>query len=109
MEKLNFTINEKGVIEPPRLEVDRGDIVTFEATSSDIVLCFDPATFFGAKRIEIPKGEKVTLVVKPDVPLNSEFSWYSCSDLTYQFGDPVQEGKGSTGIGRPVHPSGGKN
>ncbi len=50
----------------------------------------------------------MTLVVKPDVPLNAEFSLYSCSDLTYQFGDPVQEGKGSkTGPGKIKFPSGG--
>ena len=56
--KFNFTINEKGVLRPARLEVDRGDIVAFEGTASDIVLCFDPATFFGQKELKSPKEKK---------------------------------------------------
>jgi len=107
MEKLNFTINEKGVLEPPSLHVTGGDIVSFEATASDVVLCFNPSIFFGAKRIEIAKGEKVALVV-PDPPMDSEFSLYSCSDLTYQFGDPVQAGKGSMGSGKVTGSSSGQ-
>jgi len=107
MEKLNFTINKKGVLEPPSLHVTGGDIVSFEATASDVVLCFDPSMSFGAKRIEIAKGEKMALVV-PDSLMDSKFFLYSCSDLTYQFGDPVQAGKGSKRTGKIKHSSSGQ-
>lgn len=91
-----FTINENGELDPPSLDVNKNDIISFEAIGSDIVLIFEPSILykmFGVKRIEIPKSEKVTLVVKDDAPqipmFDSSHFFYCCHDLTYQFPESI--------------------
>lgn len=100
MARRDFIINEKGELQRP-LKFNIEDTVCFHAYESDVVLYFVPAVF-GAIRIEILKGAKVTLEVDSDIPQDFTFQLYCCSDLTYKNGDPVVPGKGSSNTGGPV-------
>lgn len=67
MATITVRIAAEGTLSPSYIKVGGGDIVCFEA-EADAVLCVDPGTLFGSERFEIPGGNTVCLVVRPNPP-----------------------------------------
>ena len=68
MATITVTIDDQGNPTPPDISVDPGDIVSFQNSSEDIVLCVDPDLVFGAERFVIVSNQTLSLVVQPFAP-----------------------------------------
>lgn len=73
MPDTTVTIASDGTATPSDIRVRPGDTVSFHADGADVVLCLDPARFFGGDRYEIPSGKNVDLTVQSSARGSFEF------------------------------------
>lgn len=73
MSDITVTIAGDGTPTPSDIQVQAGDTVSFHAEGADIVLCVDPASFFGGERYEIPNGAAADLTVQPGASGSFEY------------------------------------
>ncbi len=98
-----ISIAENGAPTPRHIDLNPGELVSFQVGSEPILLCPYPASVFGADRIEIPANGGVTLGVRLDAPTMSEFTYWSCrlDDETRVMSTEkvITEGRGDSGSG----------
>lgn len=64
MSTVPVTIDSQGTPTPDPIQAGLGDIVAFHADGADVVVCIDPASYFGGERFEIANGDTLDLPVQ---------------------------------------------
>lgn len=98
MSTVTVTIASDGTPTPSALTVAQGDTVTWVANGADVVLCIDPAAYFGGSRFEIPNGDTLDLTVVSG-PIGGFDFITKVGDLTEDCGG--SRGTGGEGRGEP--------
>jgi len=64
MAEISVTINPQGKPSPKYIKINAGDIVTFRARGTEVLLCFRDLTIFGTNDLYIPKNTDADVTVQ---------------------------------------------